>query len=158
MSGSMLALHGVGIDIVHIPRILKLISRKNYSHSRSHLSRFVERILTPSEHIAFRKRWGSDEEIFRDEKKTSNCAAHLAGRWAAKEAVIKAVSPDTVWMNQIQISGNSGGGLSVSIPPGDSVRGTTSFLTSTTMSDFAKISISHDGDYAIAMCLSRRTD
>ena len=88
MPGSFLSLPGIGIDIVYIPRILKVIVGRKELGSRQSLSRFVDRILTSTEQSTFRKRWGEDDEILGDDKKIRNCAAHLAGRYVNTIALL----------------------------------------------------------------------
>jgi len=60
---------GVGIDLVEIARIRNVYQR--------HPQRFVERILTPKER----------EYVLRH----ADPSARLAGRWAVKEAALKAL-------------------------------------------------------------------
>ncbi|MBM4222250.1 MAG: holo-ACP synthase [Gammaproteobacteria bacterium] len=61
--------YGIGTDLVEINRIEQLLMR--------HPKRFIEKILTPKEQIAF--------------SKAPYPARWLAKRWAAKEAVAKAL-------------------------------------------------------------------
>lgn len=64
----------VGIDLVEIGRIAKAMRRAG----------FVERILTPEERVLCKS------------------PARVAGRWAAKEAVAKAIGIELTW-HQIEI-------------------------------------------------------
>ena len=64
----------VGIDLVEIPRIAKAMERKA----------FLERILTPEERLLCRT------------------PQRVAGRWAAKEAVAKALGIQLTW-HQVEI-------------------------------------------------------
>ncbi|KAF1987549.1 hypothetical protein K402DRAFT_392807 [Aulographum hederae CBS 113979] len=85
----------VGIDICHIPRIFRLITkdvRDDPKARPSHLFRFLSRTLTPIEQAeffaTFKARdkpglYGSDSDPY------PHIARHLAGRHAAKEAVKK---------------------------------------------------------------------
>ncbi len=77
---------GCGVDVVELPRFAQAIKRGGRA--------FLRRIFTPSE-----------EAYARAKRRTT--LLHLAGRFAAKEAVIKAVSqidPARVLaMNQIEI-------------------------------------------------------
>ncbi|PYI50743.1 holo-ACP synthase [Paenibacillus flagellatus] len=62
---------GVGIDLLEIDRIKKLLAQP-------HGDRFVERVLTPEEREQASRRGG-------------RLAEYVAGRFAAKEAVVKAL-------------------------------------------------------------------
>ncbi|KAF2721483.1 hypothetical protein K431DRAFT_268606 [Polychaeton citri CBS 116435] len=81
----------VGTDICNIPRVLKLITKQKHGS----LNSFLRRLLSPREQDAFSHRFGAIDTIFLEAKQTETSKAgvvarHLAGRWAAKEAVIKA--------------------------------------------------------------------
>ena len=79
---------GVGIDIVEIDRIKKQIDNK----------RFVEMVLSSEEIERFNN--------FSDIRKTE----FLAGRFAAKEAIIKCLSDyENVNMNSLNITNNEKG-------------------------------------------------
>ncbi|PAX59412.1 holo-ACP synthase [Brunnivagina elsteri] len=64
----------LGTDIVYIPRIRALIDRFG--------KRFLQRVYTPIE---------QQNSGYREEEITPMAIAKLAGRWAAKEAVVKAL-------------------------------------------------------------------
>ncbi|APT92028.1 4'-phosphopantetheinyl transferase [Corynebacterium phocae] len=83
-------------------------------------------------------------------------AEHLAGRWAAKEAFIKAwsqalygappvVGPDAVDFSQLEIRPDAWGRVAV-VPTGDLARAVADSVGALSTS----LSISHDGDYATA--------
>lgn len=72
---------GLGMDVIDVDRIESAMTDP----------KFVERILTPSE-----------REI------QPMAAARLAGRWAAKEAVAKAVSVELSWQD-VEILNDEGG-------------------------------------------------
>ena len=82
MAGSITNLPGIGIDIVHVPRILKVISS-----SEARLSQFVSRIMTQGEQQSFWQKWGRAETILGDKRNTKQCATHLAGRYVTWEAL-----------------------------------------------------------------------
>lgn len=66
---------GVGIDLVELERIARAWARQ---------PRFIERILTPAERnycLSHR----------------ANAVQHIAGRWCAKEAIVKAVGCPLRW-------------------------------------------------------------
>ncbi len=110
----------VGIDIVEIHRIARQI----------HNSRFLRRIFTSQEVRYCRSR--------------KNAAQHFAVRFAAKEAVWKAVGEASLLHRDIQIHNRADGKPEVTFPK-----------------RFAKlarrvsISLSHGRDYAVAMALFR---
>jgi holo-[acyl-carrier protein] synthase len=63
---------GVGIDLLEIDRIKKLLGQ-------THGERFVARVLTP------------EERELAAERRGARLAEFVAGRFAAKEAVVKAI-------------------------------------------------------------------
>jgi holo-[acyl-carrier protein] synthase len=76
-----MAIVGLGIDLVEIARI--------------------DRILEKDDGFVFRKKVFSDSEIEYCEKSV-NRAQHYAARWAAKEALIKALNrPDVAFRDMI---------------------------------------------------------
>jgi holo-[acyl-carrier protein] synthase len=108
----------IGVDIVEIDRI-----------RRSILSpRFLERVFTPKE-IAY----------CRSKK---NTAQHFAVRFAAKEAVWKAVGDRRLLHRDIQIRNQSSGKPEVVFP--------TRFAA---IKRCVSISLSHGREYAVAMAL-----
>ncbi|WBT08271.1 holo-ACP synthase [Corynebacterium sp. SCR221107] len=83
---------------------------------------------------------------------------HLAGRWAAKEAFIKAwsqslfgfpppLAPDAVDFSEIEVVADSFG--RVVVEPRGKVREASGM-------ERVQLSISHDGDYATATCIIER--
>ena len=68
---------GHGIDLIECSRIAKLLKR--------HGARFLDRVLTPAEQQRAKR--------FKDP------IPHIAGRWAAKEAILKMIG--TGWRGQI---------------------------------------------------------
>ena len=73
---------GIGTDIQRIDRIRQALER--------HGDRFVERILGPDEQVIYRRRSGRDA-AHADAYGTSRGVTFLATRFAAKEAVSKAL-------------------------------------------------------------------
>ncbi|MEN3033610.1 MAG: holo-ACP synthase [Aquificaceae bacterium] len=108
----------IGVDIIYIPRIKKALER--------HGERFLKRVF-------------SEEElrlclVFKEPEKC------LAGRWACKEAIFKAVYVSTgikLNLKQIEVIKGKEGEPIVKIRKSITTR--------------IKVSISHDGDYAIAV-------
>ncbi|MDO5099538.1 MAG: holo-ACP synthase [Corynebacterium sp.] len=122
----------VGIDLVHIPSFAEQLAQPG--------SRF-ESVFSPLElRIAATK---------------PRRAEHLAGRWAAKEAFIKAwgqsrygappvISPEEVNWAEIQVTPDRWGRTQIVL---------TGKLASHVTADVITVSISHDGDYATAICV-----
>lgn len=102
-----------GVDLVYLPRFKKSL--------KSGGENFLRRVFL-------------EDELNRLEGKT----AHLAGIFAAKEAVIKALNLPTDSWHYIKVVKNSKGAPTIELR--------TYNLKLTTSS----LSISHDGDYVIA--------
>lgn len=82
------------------------------------------------------------EKIFTQNEVTkSKELRNLAGIFAAKEALIKALSNKKIKMNQIEI-GNDNNGKPILLKP-----------KKIATSKRVEISIAHDGNYTVAMCL-----
>jgi phosphopantetheine--protein transferase-like protein len=169
----------IGIDICNISRIVSIIKSSNSSSiDFPKLKRFTNRILTPLECDIFLKRLNPSTPI-------QNVAHSLGGKWAAKEAIIKA-SRNRIFMNQIfihksregapwaaildQDSPSLGQNLSEGIDErngfvryNNSADSNNSRLKTDSASTEDEIkllngkevalSISHDGDYAIAIAM-----
>ena len=110
----------LGIDIVEIDRLQKCLS-----------STFVEKVLSNEELDIYRQYNGNRK------------SEYLAGRWAAKEAIIKCLSDyETPLMNDITILNNDKGKPIVKYKDYD-----------------IELSISHEIHYAIAIaCLNNKGD
>lgn len=80
---------GVGIDVVEVARIERAMQRPG----------FVERILTSAERNVIRT------------------PGRVAGRWAAKEAIAKALGLDMAW-HDVEILPDSNGAPQVSVRKG----------------------------------------
>ena len=113
---------GVGIDIVLVSRVEKILNSKNKD-------RFLNKIF-------------SDKEISNSENKY-NQSQYFSGRFAAKEAIKKALSSynknNVPTFKSLEILSADNGKPYVSIK-------------SKQQSDI-DISIAHDGNYAIAFCV-----
>lgn len=111
-------LDAVGIDIVYLPRIKAAYQRFG--------QRFLDRIFTAAEQAYCLR-------------SPAHCIARLGGRWAAKEAVVKALA--TGWQGygytDVEILANAQGVPTVQIVGHQSEQW--------------RLSISHDGDYATAI-------
>ncbi|KAK8127529.1 hypothetical protein PG984_008637 [Apiospora sp. TS-2023a] len=183
-----MSLFGLGNDICHIPRIYRILTS-------CHAQRFIARVLTAEERSEARHRallqciasrpssrvdqtdapWAtgaSDNRI----PNVWKAAVFMAGRFAAKEAAIKAHSSRRLTFEDIRIvrirpvarplegvsesqgqeEGETGDDATTneaalsSGPPVAVIKGFPPGQPDTT----AMLSISHDGDYAAAVCLS----
>ena len=108
----------VGTDIIEVSRIKRLIKEKG--------SKFLNKIYTQN-------------EIDYCESKGPNKYQHYAGRFAAKEAIIKAIGDKPPNLKNIQISNHSNGIPYVHIIPDPAF-----------LSPSLHISISHVKKYAVA--------
>ncbi|KAF8812380.1 4'-phosphopantetheinyl transferase [Phlegmacium glaucopus] len=68
---------GIGVDVVHLPRILALLNRRR-------ADRFASRILSTTEYGQWKALQISDAQ---------DCVQFLAVRWSVKEASYKAMYP-----------------------------------------------------------------
>jgi holo-[acyl-carrier protein] synthase len=147
----------IGIDIVHLPRIYRLITRSTSSKRRNtYLNKFIHRILCAQELKHFRHRFPQQnvESALQpsyspdsaDLIRTTDMARWLAGRFAAKEAARKAApgGASTVSWKDVMINiEESGGG-----------RPEVIYLKEGDVRQIGKLSISHDGEYVVAMVLA----
>jgi holo-[acyl-carrier protein] synthase len=104
---------GIGIDLIEIARIERAMQNP----------RFIERILTPRE------------------RETPLTVERLAGRWAAKEAVAKAVGRSLNW-HDVEITNEPSGGPCAVVEGG--VLPPAAHIL---------ISISHEKGHAVAMAI-----
>jgi holo-[acyl-carrier protein] synthase len=163
----------IGTDIVHLPRLLRLISRRNGQGNSTYLPRLIRRILCEQEQQDFRARFPSHashltvagHESFVSRlpplsrsttalpTPTTEMARWLAGRFAAKEAARKA-SPGgaasmgwkDVLVKVVEPSASGGRPEVVYLGSDDGHKERNDRI--------GKLSISHDGDYVIAMVLA----
>ncbi|KAI8960724.1 hypothetical protein F5Y11DRAFT_328927 [Daldinia sp. FL1419] len=148
---------GIGTDICHIDRIAKIISQDKGA-------RFIQRVLTPEEIES------AKNAALHPRNSPSSVARFLAGRhvrWAAKEAVIKACSIYKVTFHDITITYEHvlAKNLREEIPrkhdpqyPQWQIPRATSSPVAIirghdTRGTYARLSITHDGDYAVATCV-----
>ena len=134
---------GVGIDIVHVPRIVSLVARRSPA-------KFASRILSPSEF----SQWESLSPPVTSTSRTTvtpidsnpigtEWVRFLAVRWAIKEAAYKALYPNynPTWKE-----------LSVSKEPGHGGKPRLGFGKFENVR--FHVSVSHDGEYAVANVLA----
>ena len=99
--------YSIGTDICHIPRVRGIYNAPSRERSRVLLFRFLSHIFTFRETDIFWARFKSVKAVLDQACATTNSndkiAAHLAGRWAAKEAVVKAISWRSLTMDEIEI-------------------------------------------------------
>ena len=136
----------VGVDLVHIPGFAEQLSRPGST---------FEQVFSPLELRHAQQR--------RDEKSgglSGTRTEHLAGRWAAKEAFIKAwsqaiygkppvIEPDLVNFAEIEVLPDRWGRVALHLK--GEVVWSARFACDVSLA----LSISHDGDYATAQCLLR---
>lgn len=143
----------IGTDIVHLPRISRLINRSDY------LTRFTRRILDEQEQKDFQTRFKETLQLQGSSPTNAPITAEmtrwLAGRFAAKEAARKAApggAASISWKNVvIRAQDGIGNREDASAIPqivywpngNDGNPGQT-----------AQLSISHDGEYAVATVLA----
>ena len=120
---------GIGVDVVHIPRIRGAIERWQ--------ERFLGRVFTPEE-LAYAK--GRRDP-----------AEHLAARFAAKEATLKALGTGLAmgarW-REVEVRRARGE------PPRMALSGRTAALGAARGVRVLHVSLTHDGDYAVAQVLA----
>lgn len=129
----------IGVDLVHVPGFGEQL--------RIPGSKFEATVFTEAE-IAYAD--GKPSQIQRD--------AHLSGRWAAKEAFVKAwsqsmygspppITPGTLNWQEIEVVHDRWGRVAISLH-GEVAKNAADINT--------QVSISHDGDYATATVLVSR--
>ncbi len=129
---------GNGVDIIEVKRIKNAINRYNQS--------FLERIFTPLEISNFKKYTGefltgfTDKEL-KNAKEHNGFYQHLAGRFAVKEAVLKALGKVKLSFKDIEVLNDSAG------------RPHCSLLSNNQNNFNIYISISHIKNYAVASAI-----
>jgi len=132
----------LGTDIVYIPRIQAALDRFG--------DRFLEKVYTPAEQRDCGQ-LNSQHSSIKGKMSRVSCN-QLAGRWAAKEAVVKALG--TGWRGiryaDVEVQRDSHGAPNVQL------HGTAAAQASVWGNCQWQLSLSHDGDYcmatAIALC------
>ncbi|AFY87211.1 MULTISPECIES: holo-ACP synthase [Chroococcidiopsis] len=122
----------LGTDIIYIPRIEKVIGQFG--------DRFLQRVYTPNELLDCR---------YEQNAPSRNVMNKLAGRWAAKEAVVKALG--TGWLGvgytDVEICRQPSG-----VPTVQLHARALAMVDSWGQLQW-QLSLSHDGDYAIATAI-----
>jgi holo-[acyl-carrier protein] synthase len=136
----------LGTDLVYVPRIQAALDRFG--------DRFLQKIYTPAEQKDCRPL----DSARSNKGKMSRMSCHqLAGRWAAKEAVVKALG--TGWRGlrytEVEVQRSETGA------PKLLLHGAAAVLASAWGNCQWQLSLSHDGDYctatAIALCITPST-
>jgi holo-[acyl-carrier protein] synthase len=120
---------GIGVDLVHVPRIRQAIARWQ--------DRFLERVFTPDE-IAYARR-------------RRDPAEHLAARFAAKEATLKALGTGLsmgVRWREMEVRRSRGE------RPRLELSGRTAALGAARGVRVLHVTLTHDGEYAMAQVLA----
>ena len=115
----------------------------------------IDRIITKAQNEQFIINTFTDAEISYSKKRSSNVSENkkyqtLAGIYCAKEAVLKALGvgiEKLEYLKQIEVTHESSG------RPKVCVLGTVLSIIQEMGIENIEISISHDGDYAIASCV-----
>ncbi|KAK4544062.1 hypothetical protein LTR36_004560 [Oleoguttula mirabilis] len=102
----------IGTDIAHTVRIQRIVAPVNANDAPTRLFRFMRQFLTYREQQEFWARFKGARTALGPQ--LPHVARYLAGRWAAKEAAIKAVHWRTLSALHVQIlrrqPGSHGGG------------------------------------------------
>lgn len=98
---------GIGTDIVHRSRIQRLLLRPQPWARERNLKRYLVRFLTYRESREFWHRFETSHDLFTNH--IDHLTRYLAGRWAAKEAAIKACQWRKLSFKHIQILRQAGG-------------------------------------------------
>jgi holo-[acyl-carrier protein] synthase len=140
----------VGTDIVAIRRLIR-----THTAGSGHLQRLAHRFLHPQEISDLGRRfpeWLNLHEL--DERHRLKIASWLAGRWAAKEAAKKAWGASLISFKDLRIEVLETGEVHILCQSYSSVNGDDAPNERNSMEQAAKLSISHDGDYAIATVIA----
>lgn len=144
----------IGTDVVHLPRIYRLLTQRGTRSNETYLQKFTRRILNHQEQQDFHLRFGGRHDPAahpetNPTKITPDMARWLAGRFAAKEAARKAAPEGAASISWKDV-------LLRATPPSSSAasgRPEVVYLAGTE-SRLGKLSISHDGDYVVATVLA----
>ncbi|PTL79018.1 holo-ACP synthase [Vitiosangium sp. GDMCC 1.1324] len=118
---------GIGVDLCDIRRLTKALRRND--------GRFEERVFTEGERTYCRSR--------------KQPGQHFAARFAAKEAVIKALgAPDGLRWHEMEVLSSSDG------KPELHLSGTTRQISQQLGIQRFKLSLSHSGGFAVAMVVA----
>lgn len=136
----------VGTDVVHLPRIRRLINKREGRN----LIPFAKRILHPLEIRDLSHRhpqWQAQHE--KNCVDSDSLIQWLGGRFAAKEAARKAMGATTLGWKDVRVEVKSSGGPQIICATRD--------IDNKNVEHEAKLSLSHDGDYVVATVLAAAT-
>lgn len=149
----------IGTDVVHLPRMYRLLTRRRTTSNETYLHRFTRRILCRQEIEDFQARFGllinphhdpseQEDRAVVDAEVTTDMARWLAGRFAAKEAARKAApgGATSIGWKDVLVRTAPASSAGSSRPEVVFLNGAESRL--------GKLSISHDGDYVVATVLA----
>ena len=161
----------IGIDLLHIARIRSLLSRQGNNPTR-----FAAKILTPHERNLFTRKFPVSQPSQQQQQThqtqqqqgLDTIARYLAVRWAAKEAAYKASSFTKEVVNDNNNNHNNTGTgeevITLLLPPPptwkdfevlykDNGRPYLAVLKDGEFVREGKLSISHDGDFVVAVAV-----
>lgn len=91
----------VGTDIVSITRIREALTRHRRPQNKSPWHPLLDRLFTQREQDIFHRKF--PHFTIADDKQLPRIFQHIAGRWAAKEAVVKAAKPRRITLLDVEI-------------------------------------------------------
>ncbi|EME79432.1 uncharacterized protein MYCFIDRAFT_79493 [Pseudocercospora fijiensis CIRAD86] len=171
----------VGTDICQVSRIAKLIAKQRRPDSKpgASLHSFLRHLLTFRERLEFDLRYDKENKGYDTGKPSVSVIHHLAGRWAAKEAIIKALKPRKVTFADIEVLRRPGSNSTVGVildrradadaagkhyrktfEPGNEKASLEELaqkalaLWRSAEGQEVQVSISHETEYATAVCLA----
>jgi holo-[acyl-carrier protein] synthase len=120
-----MSVRGLGTDVVEVARIAHLVER--------HGARFLDRVFRPPEQAVLTRT-------------PAAAAAALAARWAAKEALIKALGPHAAGVpyRDVEVTRDAHG------VPGLRLHGPAAAALRRAGARRALVSLSHEREYAVA--------
>ncbi|KAH7047493.1 hypothetical protein B0J12DRAFT_667156 [Macrophomina phaseolina] len=183
--------YSIGVDICSIQRIKSLLQRPRTqpsslppSSSLPRLHPFLTRVFSFREILLFSHRFKGllhEPAADHDPAIVSSATRYLAGRFAAKEAVIKAVQPRRILLKDVLVAAEGSQPYAIVLDDSPALNQVQRLYlnqhhafglpTSADAADLenhpdvdpgldrcagqvAKLSISHDGEYATAVCLA----
>ncbi|KAH0836974.1 hypothetical protein AYO21_01722 [Fonsecaea monophora] len=144
----------IGTDIVATKRISALLQP-----DVRRLVRLANRFLVPAELEDLRRRFPhwQDDAGRHDQLARKQVVAWIAGRWASKEAAKKAWDASLLSFRDLRVGIESDGAVHVvcdTRPEAPATTATSDDSTIKVTEQVAQLSISHDGEYAIATVLA----
>ncbi len=122
-------MRGIGVDLVHIPRIQRLLS-----------GNLRDKFLKRAFHTHEVEKWRH--------LPAERGAQYLAGRWGVKEAVLKALGVPRIPFPEIRVEGEGGTRYRVKVEGG-----AAECVARLNVREMY-VSVAHDGEYAIAYVIA----